>query len=127
MSVRPVRFSPDGSIDVVFDEMGHSGTIPAAEVRWATSIDGSDTLSIVLACPDGCGAASTHPVGGGAAPREVQEMFARKLIPPDPQPCPCGKLAAGKPALLTVSHLKTHADQQDGTGRWQVNTGDLGL
>lgn len=32
MSVRPVNFSADGSIDVVCDEMGHSGTIPAAEV-----------------------------------------------------------------------------------------------
>jgi hypothetical protein len=118
---------PDGSVDVIFDELGHSGTIPAAEVQWSQGIDGSDSLFIVLTCPDGCGASSTWPVGGGADARMGQELFVRRLIPPDPQPCPCGKLAAGKPALLTVSHLKTHADQQDGTGRWQVNTGDLNL
>ena len=35
MSVRPVQFNPDNSIDVVYDELGHSGTIPAAEIRWA--------------------------------------------------------------------------------------------
>jgi len=33
MSVRPISFFPDGSIEVVYDELGHSGTIPAAEVR----------------------------------------------------------------------------------------------
>ena len=33
MSVRPIQFNPDGSVEVVYDELGHSGTIPAAEVR----------------------------------------------------------------------------------------------
>ena len=41
MSVRPVTFNADGSIDVVYDEQGHSGTIPATEVQWATRMDGS--------------------------------------------------------------------------------------
>ena len=63
MSVRPITFHPDGSIDVVYDEGGHSGTIPAADIQWTQNIDGSHSHSfIVLHCPDGCGATSTHPV-----------------------------------------------------------------
>jgi hypothetical protein len=41
VSVRPVLFNADGSIDVVFDEQGHSGTIPAAEIMWISGIDGA--------------------------------------------------------------------------------------
>src|SRR5215468_1985695 len=101
MSVRPVNFNADGSIDAVFDEMGHSGTVPADQVKWAKNVDNTDNYQfIVLPCPDGCGSASTHPVGGGAAPAGVQEMFARMLLPPNPQACPCGRLLAGVPPLL---------------------------
>jgi hypothetical protein len=79
MSIRPVNFHADGSIDVVFDELGHSGTISADDIQWATSIDGSQNRDfIVLHCPDGCGSSSTHPASGGAAPSEVQRMFAMK-------------------------------------------------
>src|SRR5580765_286281 len=98
MSVRPVTFNADGSIDVVFDEMGHSGTIPAAEVVWATKLDGShDHNFIVLNCPDGCGASSTHPVGGGAAPADVQRMFVEKVAR---EGCACGNIAAGDTSAL---------------------------
>jgi hypothetical protein len=128
MSVRPVAFNSDGSVDVVFDEGGHTGTIPAADVQFVKNLDGvEDYRFILLVCPDGCGASSTHPIGGGGAPREVQEMFLRKLVPPDPQACPCGNLDAGKPVLLTLSHLKTHADQMDYTGRWLIKAGDITL
>jgi len=42
MSVRPITFNPDNSIDVVYDETGHTGTIAAAEVKWTTNIDGTE-------------------------------------------------------------------------------------
>ena len=64
MSVRPVTFSADGSIEVVFDERGHTGTIPPEQIVWAEGIDGPTHQVIRLVCPDGCGGMSTHPVSG---------------------------------------------------------------
>jgi hypothetical protein len=117
MSVRPVTFNPDGSIDVVFDEQGHSGTVPAAEVQWATNIDGSPNHNfIVLACPDGCGTTSTHPVGGGAAPIEVQRMFVNKT---EREGCACGHVEASSTAL-PESHVRLNVNRQDGEGRWAL-------
>jgi len=115
MSVRPVTFQPDGSIDVVYDEGGHSGTIPAAEVQWATHIDGSHNHNfIVLVCPDGCGATSTHPVGGGAAPAEVQQMFVEKT---EREGCACGNVEAGTNAV-PESHVRLNCSRMDGPERW---------
>jgi len=115
MSVRPVTFNPDGSIDVVFDELGHSGTIPAAEVQWATNIDGSHNHNfIMLNCPDGCGASSTHPVGGGAAPTDVQQMFVQKT---EREGCACGNVDPGTTAL-PESHVRLNVNRMDGPGRW---------
>lgn len=116
MSVRPVLFHEDGSIDVVYDEQGHSGTIPAAEVQWATNMDGSHSHSfIVLNCPDGCGATSRHPVGGGAAPADVQQMFVRKT---QREGCACGQVAATDTDALGESHVRLNVNRQDGPGRW---------
>jgi len=118
MSVRPVTFNPDGSIDVVYDEAGHSGSIPAADVRWATGIDGTPNHSfIVLNCPDGCGASSTHPVGGGAAPAEVQQMFVNKT---DHDGCACGQVAATDSTTLGESHVRLNVNRMDGPGRWSL-------
>lgn len=116
MSVRPVKFNDDGSIDVVFDEMGHSGTVPAADVQWATKMDGShDHNFIVLACPDGCGASSTHPVGGGAAPAEVQQMFTKKV---QAEGCACELVTPTDTAALGESHVRLNVNRMDGPGRW---------
>jgi len=118
MSVRPVAFGADGSIDVVYDEEGHSGTIPAAEVRWATNADGTETHSfIVLACPDGCGVTSVHPVGGGAAAAEVQQMFVNKT---EREGCTCGVCAAGDTTALPESHVRLNCNRMDGPGRWAL-------
>ena len=115
MSVRPVLFNADGSIDVVYDELGHSGTIPAAEVQWATNIDGSHNHNfIMLNCPDGCGASSTHPVGGGAAPTDVQQMFVQKT---EREGCACGNVDPGTTAL-PESHVRLNVNRMDGPGRW---------
>jgi hypothetical protein len=82
VSVRPVRFEPDGGIEVVHDEAGHGGTVAFADIAFGRNPDG--TLNpdfIVLTCPvAGCGAVSVHPVGGGAAPGEVQKLFARTVM-----------------------------------------------
>jgi hypothetical protein len=115
MSVRPVLFNADGSIDVVYDEQGHSGTIPAAEVQWAANMDGSHNHQfIVLACPDGCGATSTHPVGGGAAPAEVQQMFVGKT---EREGCACGNVQAATNAI-PESHVRLNVSRMDGPDRW---------
>lgn len=118
MSVRPVLFNADGSVDVVFDELGHSGTIPAAEVQWATKMDGShDHNFIVLSCPDGCGASSTHPVGGGAAPAEVQQMFVEKT---QRDGCACGNVPPNDTTALPESHVHLNVNRMDGAGRWTL-------
>lgn len=118
MSVRPVLLNADGSIDVVFDEGGHSGTIPAAEVAWAINIDGSHNHNfIVLVCPDGCGATSTHPVGGGAAPADVQQMFVKKT---QVAGCTCGAVAPGDTSATPEAHVRLNVNRMDGAGRWQL-------
>jgi hypothetical protein len=118
MSIRPIAFNPDGSIETVYDELGHSGTIPAAEIKWSTGIDGSESHSyIILNCPDGCGGSSTHPVGGGAAPVEVQQMFVNKV---QAEGCACARVDATATDTLGESHVKLLVARQDGIGRWQL-------
>jgi len=118
VSVRPITFNADGSIDVVFDELGHSGTILAAEVAWVTNTDGSHNHNfIVLECPDGCGATSTHPVGGGAAPAEVQQMFVHKT---EREGCACGNVAPNDTSALPESHVRLNVNRMDGPFRWQL-------
>jgi hypothetical protein len=98
--------------------LGHAGTIPAAEVEWATNIDGSHNHNfIVLNCPDGCGASSTHPVGGGAAPVEVQQMFVQKT---QRDGCACGHIEATDADTLGESHVRLNVNRMDGPGRWQL-------
>lgn len=117
MSVRPVTFQENGDIDVVYDEQGHSGTIPAAEVQWATDMQGGHNHNfIVLNCPDGCGASSTHPVGGGAAPADVQQMFVHKATL---EACACGHIEPGN-ANVADAHMHLQADRMDGPERWQI-------
>ena len=118
MSVRPVLFHESGDIDVVFDEQGHSGTIPAAEVVWSQGIDGTDNHSfIVLECPDGCGATSTHPVGGGADAPNVQQMFVHKT---ELAGCACGNVDARSDAV-PEAHVHLNVSRMDGPQRWQLN------
>ena len=117
MSVRPIKFNTDGSVDVVYDEGGHSGTIPAAEIKWATGIGGTEDHNfIVLACPDGCGATSTHPVGGGAAPTEVQTMFVNKTAGVG---CACGAVQAGNDNVADA-HVHLNVARMDGADRYML-------
>ena len=117
MSVRPITFNPDGSIEVIYDELGHSGTIPAAEVRWTTGIDGAENHNyIVLNCPDGCGASSTHPVGGGADAPNVQQMVVHKT---ELEGCACGNVAAATNAV-PEAHVHLNVARMDGEERWAI-------
>lgn len=116
MSVRPVKFNDDGSIEVVFDEMGHTGTVAAADVQWTQNPDGSHNHNfLVLPCPDGCGAASTWPVGGGADAAMGQQMFVKKV---QAEGCSCGLVAADDTAALGESHVRLQVNRMDGPGRW---------
>jgi len=118
MSVRPVTFNADNSIDVVFDELGHSGTIPAAEVQWATDLQGGHNHNfIILNCPDGCGASSTWPVGGGADPVNGQQLFVNKVTS---EGCACGNVAAEDANTLGESHVRLNVNRMDGPGRWRL-------
>jgi hypothetical protein len=118
VSVRPVAFGADGSVEVVCDETGHGGWLPPAQVRWGVDRNGApDPSQIVLECPDGCGVASFHPVGGGAAPPLVQEMFMRKI---EHEGCPCGQIGGACAEGLAYAHAKLACERQDGAGRWQV-------
>src|SRR5215471_3878824 len=118
MSIRPTSFLPNGDIEVVYDELGHSGTIPAAEIRWTTDISGVENHNyIVLDCPDGCGGSSTHPVGGGADALKVQQMFVNKV---DLEGCACGHVSAGDATTLNESHVHLQVARMDGEGRWAL-------
>jgi len=119
MSIRPINFLPNGDVEVIYDEAGHSGTIPAAEVRWTTDMTGGENHNyIVLQCPDGCGASSTHPVGGGADAPNVQQMFVHKT---ELEGCACGQTSAGDNTGTPMSHVRLNVNRMDGLGRWALD------
>src|SRR5215831_14979445 len=108
MSVRPVTFLPNGDIDVVCDETGHSGTIAAADIHYTTMFggpqDGAENhYFIILNCPDGCGVSSIWPVSGGADAKMGQQMFVNKV---DTDGCPCGQIQSTDSSTLGESHVR---------------------
>jgi hypothetical protein len=119
MSVRPVNWdAANQRFSIQFDELGHSGDVSLASITWAKNLDGSNNHRfLVINCPDNCGSQSVHPVGGGSAPREVQELFVRVARA---NGCACGLLPAGRPFALVIAHMRTHAEQLDFPGRWQA-------
>lgn len=120
MSVRPVLTYADGSIEVVLDELAHEGVIPAGQIVWATKVDGTpDHNTIVLECPDGCGSVSWHPVGGGAAPAEIQGMFVDKI---ERDGCACGNVTA-RTDSVPEAHVHLNVSRMDGHDRWQFHPG----
>jgi hypothetical protein len=119
VTLRPVLVHEDGSIDAVYDETGHSGTVAAAQVVWTSDTSGTGNHAyIVLPCPDGCGAVAIHPVGGGAAPLNVQQMFVEKTTR---EGCACGQVAAGRTDGVPESHARLNCNRMDGPGRWQLD------
>jgi hypothetical protein len=118
MSVRPINFLANGDLEVIYDEQGHMGNILAAEVRWSTNPDGSESHNyIALDCPDGCGARSTWPVGGGADAPMGQEMFVRKI---DLEGCCCDAPLA-RTSQAAIDHVHELVTAMDGPERWQLD------
>jgi hypothetical protein len=125
VSVRPVTFHPDGSIDVLFDETGHTGTLAPSQVVWGKNADGTDRHDgMTLACPDGCGGTSWHPVGGGADPPNIQYLFVDKT---KRDGCACGQVAPGRTDAVPQSHVELNVNRQDGPDHWQLDPMRLGL
>jgi hypothetical protein len=113
-----VNFLTDGSIDVQHDELGHGGTIPAAEIVWSLNMDGTENHNfIVLTCPAGCGSVSTWPVAGGADPVNGQQMFVNKV---QQEGCACGQVLAADASALGESHVRLQVNRMDGPGRWAL-------
>ena len=102
---------------VVHDEMGHTGTIDPASIVHTRNMDNSENHNfLVVTCPV-CQAVSTHPVGGGAQPLSVQQMFVTKA---QTDGCPCGQVAAEDPNALAQSHVRLQVNRMDGPGRYQL-------
>jgi hypothetical protein len=120
MTVRPINTNPDGSIDVVFDETGHTGTIPATEIKWTTDPmgTGENHNFIMLNCPDGCGGSTTHPVGGGAAPPDIQQLFVDKIARDG---CACPDVPNARSDNVPFAHARLLCNRMDGAGRWQID------
>src|SRR6516165_7670244 len=119
MSVRPINFLLNGDIECIYDELGHMGNIPAAEINWAKDPinDIGNHDFIVLSCPDKCGAASTWPVGG-SDPLIAQQMFVEKT---QRDGCACGNVSAGT-AALPESHVRLNCNRMGGPGHWQYSS-----
>ncbi len=116
MSVYVSKFNETWT--VFHDDLGHTGEVNPSDIGYILNEDGSHNHNFVsVTCPE-CGAYSIHPVGGGAQPPLVQEMFVR-IAQTDGCACPAD-LPGGLPIQLTAGHVKTHCEQMDGAGRWQV-------
>jgi len=96
---------------------GHGGTIDPATVKHTVGIDGTEDHNfLVIQCPV-CDSVSTHPVGGGAQPQSVQQMFVNKV---DANGCVCGQVQSADPTSLGESHVRLQVNRQLGPGRWQL-------
>jgi hypothetical protein len=119
MSVYVSDFTPT-AWTVVHDDApngSHTGSIDPTEVTHSLNPDGTPNHNYaVVTCP-ACGSVSTHPVGGGAQPALVQQMFVT-LCQSDG--CPCGQVVAGDADGLGESHVRLQVNRMDGPGRWQL-------
>ena len=121
MSVYVADFTSPTEWQVIHDDArdgGHGGTIDPATVLHTTNIDGTENHNyLIIQCPV-CDSVSTHPVGGGAQPASVQQMFVNKV---DVEGCPCGQVDAADATTLGESHVNLQVLRMDGPGRWQLS------
>jgi len=131
MTIRPMRVNANGTVDVYHEELGHSGTVALADLQHPLGRDGSaDPAFLILPCP-GCTSVTFHPASGGAAPQEVQRLFAAKFkahgVPQRPDAT--GKKQPPRPVQdwqEAKSSLRALVEAQDGPGRWLLEHVDEG-
>jgi hypothetical protein len=112
VTVLPATFNVDGSLVAVCTHCGASTAFASGVALRSTSGSLAN-----LTCGT-CGGASSHPIAGGAEPRRVQELFVRAARSAG---CPCGSpIPSGRPYALVAAHIRLHADQLDGPGRYQA-------
>jgi hypothetical protein len=108
----------------------HQDTINPTTITYTTGMDGQPNhLFATINCPV-CDSVSTHPVGGGAQPPLVQELFIHLALRDG---CTCETGFAGarstpySAADVTAAHnhVKVHTEEMDGEGRWQVTAEQL--
>src|SRR5215831_7096187 len=81
----------------------HTGTVDPTTIVHTTDIGGTENHNyLIITCPV-CQAVSTHPVGGGAQPQSVQQMFVNKC---QSDGCPCGQVQATDADALGESHVR---------------------
>lgn len=116
MSIRPVKFTSGGAVEVFHDERGHGGVVQLRNVQFGRKPDQTDDFRFIeLPCPvEGCGSLSVHPAGGGADPERVQELFVRAL-----HRHPRHTSRSLEEARLAV---KAMAEEMDGPGRFRLET-----
>lgn len=119
MSIYPVAFSADGGITVFHSEAEHGGDIAFADINFGRKPDDSiDITTLVLHCPfPGCGSASFHPIGGGAAPGMVQKLFVRVIR----RRAAILGIPVGQRSLPAIlNFVKNRAEAMDGPGRFKL-------
>jgi hypothetical protein len=121
MSVYISDFTSSTEWQVIHDDArdgGHTGTIDPTTITYVQNMDGSHNHDFAaVTCPV-CGTTSTHPVGGGAQPPLVQEMFVRKV---DLEGCVCAEVAASDPSADAIAHVKALVTAMEGAERWQID------
>jgi hypothetical protein len=119
MSVYVTDFSVTPWAVVHDDASGgaHSGTVDPTTIRHTTNIDGTENHNFLMVVCPVCQAVSTHPVGGGAQPASVQQMFVNIT---DANGCPCGQVQSTDSTALGESHVRLLVNRMDGSGRWQL-------
>jgi len=117
LSVYVSDFTSPTEWQVIHSEAGHGGTIDPATVNHVQNPDGTENHNfLIIQCPV-CDSVSTHPVGGGAQPQSVQQMFVNHVAA---NGCPCGQVAASDPDTLGESHIRLQVNRMDGPGRWAL-------
>lgn len=115
MAIRPLSIDAAGTVSVVHDEEGHTGTLKLADLQPGRRLDGTpDYRFTTLPCPvPGCGAVSLHPVSGGCDPEAVQRLFVRLFVA-NP------KLAKAKDWASGKALVKQLCAEMDGLERWRL-------
>jgi len=120
MSIYVSDFTSATEWQVIHDDAyggGHGGTIDPSTVKHTLNMDQTENHNfLVITCPV-CDATSTHPVGGGAQPVSVQQMFVTHA---SANGCPCGQVDASDPDNLAESHVRLQILRMDGPERIQI-------